>query len=136
LLSIDPTVETDLIAYVYVTETFLGPEELPIRVNVWFEGEHIAKWLSASRYSCYTSRFILAQRLFAGKPLTRLVFKIENPQSYAAVARHRGEEMIGNDPRELSIKIQSVSLHGIENAQYHSVLPSTLLPRGAGFLHE
>ena len=30
LLSIDPAVEADLIAHVYVTETFLGPEELPI----------------------------------------------------------------------------------------------------------
>ena len=90
LLSIDSAVETDLIAYVYVTETFLGPEDVPISVNVWFENEHIAKWLSASRYSCYTSRLILPQRLFAGKPLTRLVFKIENPQLYAAVARHRG----------------------------------------------
>ena len=51
LLSIDSAVEADLIAYVYVTETFLGPEEVPISVNVWFENEHIAKWLSASRYS-------------------------------------------------------------------------------------
>ena len=30
LLSIDSAVEADLIAYVYVTETFLGPEEVPI----------------------------------------------------------------------------------------------------------
>ena len=132
LLSIDPAVEADLIAHVYVTETFLGPEELPIRVNVWFEGEHIAKWLSVSRYACYTSRLIIPQRLFAGKPLTRLVFEIENPQSCAAVARHRGEEMIGEDPRELSIKIQSLSLYGIENAHYHLGSPVDFTAEGRG----
>ena len=135
LLSIDPAVETDLIAYVYVTETFLGPEEVPISVNVWFENEHIAKWLSASRYSCYTSRLILPQRLLAGKPLTRLVFKIENPQSYAAVARHRGEEMIGEDPRELSIKIHNLSLHGIEDAHYHLGSPIDFTAEGRGAFH-
>ena len=135
MLSIDPAVETDLIAYVYVTETFLGPEEVPISVNVWFENEHIAKWLSASRYTCYTSRLILPQRLFAGKPLTRLVFKIENPQSYAAVARHRGEEMIGEDPRELSIKIHSLSLHGIEDAHYHLGSPIDFTAEGRGAFH-
>ena len=135
LLSIDSAVETDLIAYVYVTETFLGPEEVPISVNVWFENEHIAKWLSASRYSCYTSRFILPQRLFAGKPLTRLVFKIENPQSYAAVARHRGDEMIGEDPRELSIKIHNLSLHGIEDIHYHLGSPIDFTDKGRGAFH-
>jgi hypothetical protein len=132
LLSIDPAVEADLIAHVYVTETFLGPEEVPISVNAWFEGQHIAKWLSASRYACYTSRLILPQGLFSGKPLTRLVFEIENPQSCAAVARHRGEEMIGEDPRELSIKIQSLSLHSIENAHYHLGSPVDFTADGHG----
>lgn len=132
LLSIDPAVDTDLIAEVQVTEAFLGPDDEPIYVNAWFEGEHLARWLFLARYGLCISRLILPRRLFSGKPVTHLVFEIENPQPCAAPARHGEQEFIGDDPRELSIKIQSVTLHGIEDAQYRLGLPVDFTGEGRG----
>lgn len=49
----------------------------------------------------------------AGKKACRLEFRAENPQSAERGARARGERLVGEDPRELSIKIQRLTFESI-----------------------
>ena len=43
--------------------------------------------------------------------------------------------MIGEDPRELSIKIHNLSLHGIEDVHYHLGSPIDFTGEGRGAFH-
>ncbi len=119
LLPFDPATTTDLLAEVETTEAFVGPLCGQIRVRVRFEGEPLARWVFGARYGTYAPTLLLPQRLIAGKGTCRLTVEIENPQSTARVAEVTGEGgMIGEDPRELGVKIQRVTIHGIERARY------------------
>jgi hypothetical protein len=54
----------------------------------------------------------------AGKTVCRLEFHVENPQSTERAAEARGEQLIGEDPRELGIKIQRVEFASKDRLRY------------------
>jgi hypothetical protein len=54
----------------------------------------------------------------AGKTVCRLEFHVENPQSTERAARAQGQQVIGEDPRELGIKIQCVEFASTDRLRY------------------
>ena len=100
--------EEDLLVLVRVNEVFIGPEGDPIHVEVLLDGEPLTRWTLFSRYEITICKAILPARLMAGKATCRLEFHVENPQSTQRVAKAQGQEVNGEDPRELGIKIQRV----------------------------
>ncbi len=107
--------ECDLVAFVRVTECFVGPEGDPIRIRVLFEGEPLAHWSFYTRYDIRVCRVLLPARLMAGKTSCRLEFVAENPQSFERVARASGQQIVGSDPRELSIKVQRIAFDTVDH---------------------
>ncbi len=102
VFSPSPSVNDDLLVCVNVTEALLGMDAEPIRVQVIFEGKSLVRWEAATPYGLTTFKALLPVRLMAGKQVCRLTFHIENPQS------PRLSE-IGEDPRELGVKIQRIA---------------------------
>jgi hypothetical protein len=103
-----PSCDKDLLAFVRVVEVFIGPEGDPIRVEVLLDNEPLTRWTLFSRYEIAVCKVIMPARLMAGKTACRLEFHVENPQSTQRAARAQGQPVIGEDPRELGIKIQRV----------------------------
>jgi hypothetical protein len=118
LLFAPPSGEKDLVACVRVNEVFIGPEGDPMRVEVLLDGEPITRWTLLSRYDITDHKAILPARLMAGKTVCRLEFHVENPQSTQRAAEARGEQLIGQDPRELGIKIQRVEFASKDRMRY------------------
>jgi hypothetical protein len=54
----------------------------------------------------------------AGKTACRLEFHVENPQSTERAAKARGEPVIGEDPRELGIKVQRIEFASKDRLRY------------------
>jgi|GEM_PF-1975530 len=109
----------DLLVCARVAEAFIGPEREPLRLRVFFEGEEVEHWTVYQRFEITTCKALLPGRLMAGKKSCRLEFRAENPQSVEKVKRARGEPLVGEDPRELSIKIQRLnfeSIHRLDSA--------------------
>ena len=113
-----PSCEEDLLALVRVNEVFIGPEGDPVRVEVLLDGESLTHWTLFSRYDIAVCKAILPARLMAGKTVCRLEFHVENPQSTQRAAEARGEQLIGEDPRELGIKIQRVEFVSKDRLRY------------------
>jgi hypothetical protein len=118
LLFAPPSGEKDLVACVRVNEVFIGPEGDPMRVEVLLDGEPLTRWTLLSRYDITDHKAILPARLMAGKTVCRLEFHVENPQSTQRAAEARGEQLIGEDPRELGIKIQRVEFVSKDRLRY------------------
>jgi hypothetical protein len=57
-------------------------------------------------------------RLMAGKSTCRLEFHVENPQSAERAAKAEGQQVIGEDPREMGIKIQRVEFASKDRLRY------------------
>ena len=113
-----PSGEEDLLAFVRVNEVFIGPEGDPMRVEVLLDGEPLTRWTLFSRYEITVCKVIMPARLMAGKTACRLEFHVENPQSTERAARAEGEQVIGEDPRELGIKIQRVEFASKDRLRY------------------
>ena len=110
--------DKDLLAFVRVSEAFIGPEGDPMRVEVLLDGEPLTRWTLFSRYEITVCKVILPARLMAGKTTCRLEFHIENPQSAEQAAKAQGRQVIGEDPRELGIKIQRVEFASTDHLRY------------------
>ena len=118
LLFAPPSGEKDVVAFVRVNEVFIGPEGDPMRVEVLLDGEPLTRWTLLSRYDITDHKAILPARLMAGRTVCRLEFHVENPQSTERAAEARGEQLIGEDPRELGIKIQRVEFASKDRLRY------------------
>ena len=113
-----PSCERDLLAFVRVNEVFIGPEGDPIRVEVLLDGEPLTRWTLFSRYEITVCKVIMPARPIAGKTACRLEFHVENPQSTERAAKARGEPVIGEDPRELGIKVQRIEFASKDRLRY------------------
>ncbi|MGA2198157.1 MAG: hypothetical protein ABSH40_23020, partial [Bryobacteraceae bacterium] len=113
-----PSCDKDLLAFVRVHEVFIGPEGDPMRVEVLLDGEPLTRWTLFSRYEITVCKAILPARLMAGKTACRLEFHVENPQSTERAARAQGQQVIGEDPRELGIEIQRVEFASKDRLRY------------------
>jgi hypothetical protein len=113
-----PSGEEDLLAFVRVREAFIGPEGDPIRVEVLLDGEPLTRWTLLSRFDIAVCKVIMPARLMAGKTTCRLEFHIENPQSAQRAAKARGEQVVGDDPRELGIEIQRIEFASKNRLRY------------------
>jgi hypothetical protein len=127
--------EGDLIVCVRITEALLSLEGDPIRVQVLFEDEPLGRWLVPSRFGIRTFKTVLPAHLMAGKPVCRLTFHIENPQSTQLQAAIRGEQTIGEDPRQLGVKIQSIAFNGTDQLMYSPDSQIEFTDKGRGMFH-
>ncbi len=127
--------QDDLIAYVKVNEAFLGPEGDPMHVQVFFEGERLIRWTFFTRYEITVCKAVLPSRSIAGKPVCRLEFHVENPQSPERFARLAGEQIINEDPRELGIKIQQITFTGADQLRYVPLETLDFTEKGKGIYH-
>jgi hypothetical protein len=128
-------IDGDLIAFVRVVDAFLGPDDEPIRFNACLDGVRIANWKASTRCVTVNYRLVLPFDMLRSKAVCRLSFEIENPQSAQRMAKLAGRQVIGEDPRELGVRIQQVSFCGRERLAYQ---PDTVLDfteRGAGGFH-
>jgi hypothetical protein len=102
----------DLVAYLRITEGFLNLEDEPIYIQVLFEGELLARWSIYMRYEITRCKVVMPKRLLAGKASCRLELRPENPQSAQAIMIAKGQTPVGEDPRELSLKVQQITFTG------------------------
>ncbi|HYL72600.1 MAG TPA: hypothetical protein VEU96_00255 [Bryobacteraceae bacterium] len=108
----------DLLAYVRINEAYLSLENDPMYIRVFFEGAELSRWTVYTRYEVTVCKAVLPARLLAGKTVCRLEFEIENPQSADRYARAKGQQIIGEDPRELGVKIQKIDFTSADRLQY------------------
>jgi hypothetical protein len=125
----------DLVAYVRINEVFLGPEEEPMRLRVFFEGEFLTCWIAYSRYEPIVCKAVMPGRLIAGKKACRLEFHAENPQSAERIAKAAGKQLINEDPRELSVKIQRIDFTGADRLKYSLGDTLDFTEKGQGAFH-
>ena len=118
LFAPSPSFSDDLVAYVRINEAFIGPEEEPMRLKVFFEGEFLVAWTIYTRFQTTTCRAVLPARLMAGRKACRLELHAENPQSAERVALAAGQRLTNEDPRELSVKVQTVTFAGPDRIRY------------------
>ena len=118
LFAPSPSYSDDLVVYVRINEAFFGPEEEPMRLKVFFEGEFLVRWTVYTRFQTTTCKAVLPARLMAGKQACRLEFHAENPQSAERVALASGQRLTNEDPRELSVKVQKVTFTGADRLRY------------------
>ncbi|HYL39350.1 MAG TPA: hypothetical protein VEV17_25750 [Bryobacteraceae bacterium] len=110
----DPSLNRDLVAYFRITEGFLNLEDQPNYLQVFFEGELLARWTIYMRFEITRAKVILPKRLMAGKAACRLEFRPENPQSAQQILIAKGQPPVSEDPRELSIKVQQITFTGLD----------------------
>lgn len=127
--------ETDLLLYTHITEAFVGLDGEPIRVQVWFEDEPLQRWAAATRYAAAIHRTVLPARLTQGKSICRLTYRIDNPQSAQLQANLKGETLIGEDPRELGIKVQRITFAGTDRLQCAFGSTIDFTEKGCGVFH-
>ena len=118
LFAPSPSFAGDLVVYVRMNEAFFGPEEVPMRLKVFFEGELLVRWTVFMRFQTTTCKAVLPARLMTGKHACRLELHAENPESAERVALAAGQRLTNEDPRELSVKVQTVTFAGADRLQY------------------
>ena len=111
-------IEDDLVVYVRINEAFPGLDEEPIRLRVFMDGEFLTPWTVYTRYQVIVCKAQLPARLMAGKNVCRLQLQIENPQSPQQMAEARGEQIVNEDPRELGVKVQTVTFLDTSRLKY------------------
>jgi hypothetical protein len=129
-----PSPVQDLTAHVEVSEAFLPLDDSPIAIHVMFEDRPLARWLVSSRYGGTQFRITLPGHLMMEKQVCRLAFHIENPQSAHAHAMHHGQQVIGEDPRELGVKIQRITMSA-DHVRYSPGDELTFTDQGKGPVH-
>jgi len=88
-----------------------------MRIEVLLDGEPLTRWALFSRYEITLCKVILPARLMAGRTLagSSFMWRTRNPPS---ARRGRGEQVIGEDPRELGIKIQRIEFASKDRLRY------------------
>ena len=130
-----PSISDDLVVYVRINEAYFGPEEEPMRLKVFFEGEFLVRWTIYTRFQTTTCKAVLPGRLMASKQACRLEIHAENPQSAERVALASGQKLVNEDPRELSVKIQKVSFTGADRLRYSLSDALDFIEEGQGLHH-
>src|ERR1039458_2343100 len=120
---------------VRVNEVLIGREGGPIHVEVLLDGQPLTRWTLFSRYEITVCKAILPARLMAGKTVCRLEFHVEKPQSSQRGAEPRGERVVGEDPRELGIRIQRVEFASKDRLRYSLGKALDFTENGAGADH-
>jgi hypothetical protein len=113
-----PQASGDVVVSVRVNEAFIGPEGDPIQVEVLLDGVKLAHWSFFTRFEVVDAKADIPAALLAAGAVCRLEFHVENPQSAARVAASQGQPVIGDDPRMLGIKVQSIVFHGSDRIRY------------------
>jgi len=113
-----PDLLGDIVAYVRINEAFLGPEGHPMHVEVSLDGEQLSRWTIYTRFEVTVCKAVLPARLLDGKRSCCLEFFIPNPQSADRYARSKGQQVIGEDPRELGVKIQKIDFTSADRLRY------------------
>jgi hypothetical protein len=133
-----PSFTGDLVAYVRINEAYLGVEGDPMYLRVFFEGEQVSRWTVYTRYEVTVCKAVLPGRLIAGKTVCRIEFQVENPQSADKFARESGQQIIGEDPRELGVKIQKIDFTSADRLRYSlgGALDFTETGEGAYYTNE
>ncbi|HEY1496638.1 MAG TPA: hypothetical protein VGF49_18920 [Candidatus Solibacter sp.] len=108
----------DLIAWIRVNETLIGPEGDPIRVEVALDGVVLAHWSLFSRYELVHAKVVIPAAALAGKEICRLEFRVENPQSAARLVKAGGDYVVGDDPRMLGFKVHSIVFRSYAQLRY------------------
>ena len=127
--------ERDVAAVFRVNEVFVGPKGDPIRVQVLLDGMPVADWSFFVRHAPVDAKAILPASQLAGKPTCRLELHVANPQSAARAAMAEGQQVIGDDPRMLGIKVQRFEL--VDETCFRFGIGDTLefTPSGTGDAH-
>jgi len=112
------SLEDDLVAYVRINEAFPGLDDEPIRMRVFFEDEFLTNWAVYTRFEVIVCKAQLPARLMAGKTSCKLEIHVENPQSPQKLAEARGERIVNEDPRELGVKVQTVTFLGTDQLKH------------------
>uniref|UniRef100_Q02BJ9 Uncharacterized protein n=1 Tax=Solibacter usitatus (strain Ellin6076) TaxID=234267 RepID=Q02BJ9_SOLUE len=128
-------IDDDWIAFVGVNEAFVGPEDEPIRVQVFFEGEPMVRWTLFTRYGITVCKVLLPARLLVGRPTCRIELNVENPSSAQLVADAMGQKTVGQDPRELGIKVQQITFTNKDPWRYSLGETLDFTERGRGIEH-
>ncbi|HEV2689872.1 MAG TPA: hypothetical protein VGV35_15035, partial [Bryobacteraceae bacterium] len=128
----------DLVAYVRINEAYLGVAGDPMYLRVSFEGEQLCRWTVYTRYEVTVCKAVLPSRLIAGKNACRLEIEVENPQSADKFARESGQQIVGEDPRELGVKIQKITFTSADRLRYSlgDTLDFTEAGEGAFYTNE
>jgi hypothetical protein len=129
------TLTGDVLACVRVNETLIGPEGDPVHVEVLLDGVRLAHWSFFSRYEVVDAKLLIPASCLAGKEVCRLEFHVENPQSAARVAKARGETVVGDDPRMLGFKVQSIVFRSQEQLRYSPGQTLEFTAAGTGGVH-
>jgi len=130
-----PSCDQDLLAVVRVNEVFIGLEGDPMRVEVLLDGEPLDRWMFFSRYQIAICTVTMPARLMAGKKICRLELHVENPQPTEREAKAQGQQVIGEDPRELGIKVQRVEFASKDRLRYTLGRTLDLTENGEGANH-
>jgi|SRR5271157_2752453 len=130
-----PREACDTIVAVRVNETFVGPEGDPIQVEVLLDGIRLAHWSFFTRYELVDAKAAIPAALLAGKAVCRLEFHVENPQSAARAAKALGQQVIGDDPRMLGVKVQRLAFHGRQRLSYNPGETLEFTARSTGAAH-
>jgi len=135
LFAPSPSYTDDLVVYVRMNEAFFGPEEEPMRLKVFFEGEFLVDWIVYTRFQTTTCKAVLPARLMAAKQGCRLELHAQNPQSAERVALANGQRLTNEDPRELSIKVQKVTFTSADRLRYSLSNTLEFVEDGQGVHH-
>jgi hypothetical protein len=125
----------DVIACVRVNEALIGPEGDPVHVEVLLDGVRLAHWSFFARYEVVDAKVAIPAASLAGKQVCRLEFHVENPQSAARLAKAKGETVVGDDPRMLGFKVQSIVLTSQEQLRYRPGETLEFTAAGTGARH-
>ncbi len=101
-----PSLQSDLLVHLRVTESRIGPDGEPVRVRVLFEGQPLICWTVFMRFEIAHCKALIPARLLEGKSVCRLELCPENPQPPERVSMLQA---VSEDPREFSLKVQLVS---------------------------
>ena len=118
-----------------INETLIGPEGDPIQVEVLLDGVRLAHWSLYSRYQLVDGKVAIPAALLAGKPVCRLEFHVENPQSAARLAKAQGQTVVGDDPRMLGFKVHSIVFLDRQQLGYQPGETLDFTAAGAGAIH-
>jgi hypothetical protein len=125
----------DVIVCVRINETLIGPEGEPIHVEVRLDGARLGHWQLFSRYPVVDAKVTIPAASLRGKQVCRLEFHVLNPQSAARLAKAEGQVVVGDDPRMLGIKVQSLVFRGTEQLRYHAGQTLDFTDAGTGAIH-
>uniref|UniRef100_Q02BK0 Uncharacterized protein n=1 Tax=Solibacter usitatus (strain Ellin6076) TaxID=234267 RepID=Q02BK0_SOLUE len=128
-------VEGDVVACVTVNEALIGPEGDPIRVEVSLDGVPLANWSFFSRYEVVDAKVTIPAASLAGKEVCCLEFHVRNPQSAARLAKARGEQVFGDDPRALGFKVHRIVFRSYQRLRYRPGQILDFTAAGTGAVH-